>query len=291
MISTRQEGRAARWQASPAVIWLGLFFLLPLVLILLYSFQSRAADGTVDWTWTLDNYAKLLRDGSFWRTLWLSTWMAVVVTAVTLVVSYPLAYWMATRPKRWRNVALLAVMLPFWTNFLVRIYAWKVLLGNKGLIDIVLVSWGLKPANEPLGLINTQWAVLLALIYGELPYMILPLYAALERFDWPQLEAAQDLGASRLRAVFRVLIPQTLAGITAGSILVFVPTVGTFAVSDILGGTGGFMIGNLLDLQFRSTPNWPYGAAISMLFMVLLLGAITLYFKATREAADGENPG
>jgi spermidine/putrescine transport system permease protein len=287
MISTRREGRAARWQASPAVIWLGLFFLLPLVLILLYSFQSRAADGTVDWTWTLDNYAKLLRDGSFWRTLWLSTWMAVAVTAVTLVISYPLAYWMATRPPRWRNITLLAVMLPFWTNFLVRIYAWKVLLGNNGVINQALGGLGFDPIN----IINSQWAVLLGLISGELPYMILPLYAALERFDWPQLEAAQDLGASRLRAVFRVLIPQTLAGITAGSILVFVPTVGTFAVSDILGGTGGFMIGNLLDLHFRSTPNWPYGAAISMLFMLLLLGAITLYFKATREAADGENPG
>ncbi|HYF61878.1 MAG TPA: ABC transporter permease [Herpetosiphonaceae bacterium] len=287
MISTPPEGRRARWQAAPAVIWLGLFFLLPLVLILLYSFQSRASDGTVDWTWTLDNYAKLLRDGSFWRTLWLSTWMAVAVTAVTLLVSYPLAYWMATRPPRWRNITLLAVMLPFWTNFLVRIYAWKVLLGNNGVVNQALTGLGFDPIN----IINSQWAVLLALIYGELPYMILPLYAALERFDWPQLEAAQDLGASRLRAVFRVLIPQTLAGITAGSILVFVPTVGTFAVSDILGGTGGFMIGNLLDLHFRSTPNWPYGAAISMLFMVLLLGAITLYFKATREAADGENPG
>lgn len=287
MIVSHPDQRRARWQASPALIWLGLFFLLPLVLILLYSFQSRANDGTVNWTWTLDNYAKLLRDGSFWRTLWLSTWMALVVTFITLIVSYPLAYWMATRPKRWRNLLLLAVMLPFWTNFLVRIYAWKVLLGNNGVLNQGLIGLGLQPLN----IINSPAAVLLALVYGELPYMILPLYAALERFDWPQLEAAQDLGASRLRAVWRVLIPQTIAGITAGSILVFVPTVGTFAVSDILGGTGGFMIGNLLDLHFRSTPNWPYGAAISMLFMVLLLGAIWLYFSVTREAIDGENPG
>jgi len=287
MLSAQTERRRAWWQASPALIWLGLFFLVPLVLIVLYSFQSRASDGTVAWTWTWANYAKLLRDGSFWRTLWLSTWIALVVTLITLVISYPLAYFMATRPKRWRSVLLFAVMLPFWTNFLVRIYAWKVLLGNNGVINQVLTGVGL----QPITIINSQWAVLLALVYGELPYMILPLYAALERFDWTQMEAAHDLGAGRVQAFTRVMLPQTLVGITAGAILVFVPTVGTFAVSDILGGTGGFMIGNLLDLHFRSTPNWPYGAAISMLFMLLLLGAIALYFKATREEIDGENPG
>ncbi|MBA3468549.1 MAG: ABC transporter permease [Herpetosiphonaceae bacterium] len=287
MLSARTEHRRAWWQASPAMIWLGLFFLAPLVLIVLYSFQSRASDGTVAWTWTLENYAKLLRDGSFWRTLWLSTWIALVVTLITLLISYPLAYFMATRPKRWRSALLFAVMLPFWTNFLVRIYAWKVLLGNNGVINQVLAGVGL----EPIAIINSQWAVLLALVYGELPYMILPLYAALERFDWTQMEAAHDLGAGRVQAFTRIMLPQTLAGITAGAILVFVPTVGTFAVSDILGGTDGFMIGNLLDLHFRSTPNWPYGAAISMLFMLLLLGAIALYLKATREETDGENPG
>lgn len=287
MLSAHRERRRAWFQASPALIWLGLFFLAPLVLIVLYSFQSRANDGTLVWTWTLDNYAKLLRDGSFWRTLWLSTWIALLVTIVALLISYPLAYFMATRPKRWRSVLLFAVMLPFWTNFLVRIYAWKVLLGNNGVINQVLTGVGL----QPITIINSQWAVLLALVYGELPYMILPLYATLERFDWTQMEAAHDLGAGRIQSFVRVMLPQTLAGITAGSILVFVPTVGTFAVSDILGGTGGFMIGNLLDLHFRSTPNWPYGAAISMVFMLILLAAIWLYFKATREVTDGENPG
>ena len=133
MIISHPDQRRARWQASPALIWLGLFFLLPLVLILLYSFQSRANDGTVNWTWTLDNYAKLLRDGSFWRTLWLSTWMALVVTFITLIVSYPLAYWMATRPKRWRNLLLLAVMYLRW-NVTLRFLA--AVFGTEGWIEV-----------------------------------------------------------------------------------------------------------------------------------------------------------
>ncbi len=287
MLRSRQEQRRAWWQASPAAIWLGLFFLAPLALIVLYSLQSRANDGTVLWTWTWANYAQLMRDSAFWRTLWLSIWIAVVVTAITLVISYPLAYFIATRPRRWRIVLLFGIMIPFWTNFLVRIYAWKVLLGNAGVINQLLEGLGMQPLN----LINSRLAVILALIYGELPYMVLPLYAALERFDHTQMEAAYDLGANHWRAFRRVMLPQTMAGITAGAILVFIPTVGTFAVSDILGGTEGFMIGNLLDLHFRTTPNWPYGSAISMIFMLMLLGAIWLYFRVTKEVPDGENPG
>ncbi|MFD3165838.1 ABC transporter permease [Herpetosiphon sp. NSE202] len=287
MYNARTEQRRAWLQASPALIWLGFFFLAPLVLILIYSFQGRANDGTVLWNWSLANYQKLFADGAFWRTLWLSTWIALVVTAITLVVSYPLAFFMATRSPKRRGLLVLAVMIPFWTNFLVRIYAWKVLLGNNGVVNRFLDQFDL----GPLQMINNPSAVIMALIYGELPYMILPLYAALERFDWVQLEAARDLGAGRFQTFWRVLLPQTLPGITAGSILVFVPTVGTFAVSDILGGTSVNMVGNSLSLQFGSASNWAYGSAISMIFMLLLLGAILLYFKATREVNDGENPG
>ena len=287
MLRSQSRDQRAWWQAWPAALWIGLFFIAPLLLIFFYSFQTRAADGTVRWTWTLENYRTLAADMAWWRTLWLSTWIALLVTLLTLLVSYPLAYFISTRSSRWKLLLLFGVMLPFWTNFLVRIYAWKVLLGNVGLINQVMTNLGL----EPLTLINTKWAVIAALVYGELPYMVLPLYAALERFDHTQLEAAYDLGANRWRAWSRVMLPQTMAGITAGAILVFIPTVGTFAVSDILGGTEGFMIGNLLDLHFRTTPNWPYGSAISMIFMVFLFGAIWLYFRATKEVPDGENPG
>ncbi len=286
MLASKEEKRA--WSlASPAIFWLTLFFLLPLVLIVIYSFQARADDGQVAWTWTLDNYRRLFSETTFWRTLWLSLWIALVVTVITLLISYPLAFFMATRPKKWRSALVFAVMLPFWTNFLVRIYAWKVLLGNNGVINRGLAALDL----GQIQVLNTPSAVIMALIYGELPYMILPLYAALERFDWVQLEAAQDLGAGRFQSFWRVLLPQTIAGITAGSILVFVPTVGTFAVSDILGGTQVNMIGNSLSLEFGSASNWAYGSAIAMVFMILLMGAIWLYFKATKEVSNGENPG
>lgn len=287
------QPRRARQQALPALIWLAIFFIAPLVLISVYSLQSRAADGTVDWTWTLASYTKLFRDASFWRVLWQSIWIALIVTGVTLVISYPLAYFISRRSARWRIVLLFAVMLPFWTNFLVRIYAWKMILATNGLLNQFLQTVGLIGSSplDRLQLVNTRWALLLALVYGELPYMILPLYATLERFDHTQIEAANDLGAGRWQAFRRVMLPQTMAGITAGSILVFVPTVGTFAVSDILGGVHATMIGNFLDQQYRSASNWPYGSAMAMIFMLLLLGAIWLYFRVTSEVPDGENPG
>jgi spermidine/putrescine transport system permease protein len=174
---------------------------------------------------------------------------------------------------------IFAIMIPFWTNFLVRIYAWRFLLNNTGLINTLLEATGL----PTLSLINTPTAVLIGLVYGELPFMVLPLYAALERFDWTLLEAAQDLYASRWQAFWRVMLPLTMPGIAAGSVLVFVPTVGQFVVPELLGGSKVAMLGNVLERQFRSAQNAPLGAAIAIVFMAALTLMITVYFRTTTE--------
>ncbi len=275
--------RSVRWRLlgllTPGTFWLVAFFLLPLVIIVLYSFQSRSATGDIAWTWTLDNYRMLLRDPIYLSIFWRSFGLAAVTTLICLIMGYPLAYFIARQNARWRAALIFLIMIPFWTNFLVRIYAWRFLLNNTGLINTLLESAGLPQLN----LINTIWAVLIGLVYGELPFMVLPIYAALERFDWTLLEAAQDLYASRRQALRRVLLPLTMPGIIAGSVLVFVPTVGQFVVPELLGGSKVAMLGNVLERQFKSAQNAPMGSAIALVFMAILMIAIVLYFRTTRE--------
>jgi spermidine/putrescine transport system permease protein len=277
---TRHSGR---WRVlgllTPGTFWLVTFFLLPLVIIVLYSFQSRSPTGDIAWTWTLDNYRTLLRDPIYLSIFWRSFGLAAVTTLICLAVGYPLAYFIARQNARWRAALIFLIMIPFWTNFLVRIYAWRFLLNNTGLINTLLEGAGL----PQISIINTIWAVLIGLVYGELPFMVLPIYAALERFDWTLLEAAQDLYASRRRAFLRVLLPLTMPGIVAGSVLVFVPTVGQFVVPELLGGSKVAMLGNVLERQFKSAQNAPMGSAIALVFMAILMIAIVLYFRTTRE--------
>jgi spermidine/putrescine transport system permease protein len=281
--------RSSRWReyrrliglVSPGAAWLALFFMLPLAIIALYSVLQRTSTGDIAWTFSLDNYIKLFGDPLYLRILWRSLWIAVATTVLCLLLGYPLAYFIARQPARWRTLLVFAIMIPFWTNFLVRIYAWRFLLNNTGLINTLLESLGL----PPLPLINTTTAVLIGLVYGELPFMVLPLYAALERVDWSLLEAAQDLYARRAAAFWRVLLPLTMPGIAAGSVLVFVPTAGSFVVPQLLGGSKVAMLGNVLERQFLAAQNQPFGAAIAMVFMLLLTVLIVIYFRATPENA------
>lgn len=274
---------SVRWRLfgllAPGTFWLLAFFLLPLAIIVLYSFQSRSPTGDIAWTWTLDNYRALLREPIYLSIFWRSFGLAAVTTLICLIIGYPLAYFIARQNARWRAALIFLIMIPFWTNFLVRIYAWRFLLNNTGLINTLLEAAGLPQLN----LINTIWAVLIGLVYGELPFMVLPIYAALERFDWTLLEAAQDLYASRRQALRRVLLPLTMPGIIAGSVLVFVPTVGQFVVPELLGGSKVAMLGNVLERQFKSAQNAPMGSAIALVFMAILMIAIVLYFRTTRE--------
>jgi spermidine/putrescine transport system permease protein len=185
------------------------------------------------------------------------------------------------RPPRWRIILLILVLSPFWTNFLVRTYAWMIILSNTGLINTGLQALGFGRQT----LLNTPGAVLIGLIYGELPFMVLPIYASLDRFDFTLLEAASDLGASRAKAFLRVMLPLTMPGVAAGSVLVFIPTVGQFVVSDLLGGAKVDLLGNLLQRLFTvsNPPNWPLGSALALIFMLVLTISVIFYFRVTTE--------
>lgn len=265
----------------PATAWLLIFFILPLLIVLLYSFLERGTYGGVNWSFTLRNYQRLA-NGLYLGVLWRSLRLAFMTTAACLLIGYPLAFFIATRSKRWRNALLLLVIIPFWTNFLIRTYAWIVLLRNEGVVNVGLQS--LQLIDKPLNLLFTPFAVTVGLIYGYLPFMVLPLYATIERFNFSLVEAAQDLGANDLRTFFRVVLPLTMRGIVAGSLLVFIPTMGDFITPDILGGAKTLMVSNLIQNQFTAARNWPFGSALSMLLIVIILIPIPLYFRISKDA-------
>ncbi len=258
------------------VLWLGIFFLLPLGLLVAYSFLTYQGYGNVLWQWTAENYIRLLNP-TYGEILLRSVGLALGTTVVCLVLGYPLALWLVSQPRPWRTMLLLLVIIPFWTNFLVRTYAWMVLLGQRGLINTLLIGLGV--ISEPLNLLFTPFAVWIGLVYGFVPFMILPLYSTLEKFDFNLVLAAQDLGANFWQILYRVLIPLSRRGIGVGCLLVFIPAVGAFVTPDILGGAKSLMVGNLVQNQFLKTLDWPLGAALSVVLMVLILLPILLYLR------------
>lgn len=265
----------------PGLFWLTVFFALPLVVILLYSFLTPGPTGGVLYRFTLDNYITLFTKDLYVNAYLRSLWIGVVTTVICLLIGYPLALYIVQCSPRWRNLMLFLVLIPFWTNFLVRTYAWMIILSNNGVLNLLFQGLGLPRQT----MLNTTGAVLVGLIYGELPFMVLPIYASLDRFDFTLLEAASDLGASRTRAFLRVMLPLTMPGVAAGSVLVFIPTVGQFVVSDLLGGAKVDMLGNLLQRLFTRSnpPNWPLGSAMALIFMLVLTVAIIFYFRTTTE--------
>lgn len=267
---------------GPGAFWLIVFFLLPLAVVFAYSFATRGAYGTIKWTLTLENYRQFA-DWLYIKVFLFSLLIAVLTTVICLLVGYPFAYVMSRAPRRWRNALLILVMVPFWTNFLVRTYAIMLLLRSEGLINSFLRSIGL--IDQPLNLLYTPGAVVLGLVYGYLPFMILPLYASIEKFDFSLVEAAQDLGASARRVFLRVMLPLTMPGVVAGSILVFIPSVGAFVTPDLLGGGKVVMIGNLIQQQFLTARHWPFGSAISFVLMAIVLASTLAYFRSGGERA------
>ncbi len=262
--------------ATPAMLWLGIFFLLPVMIVFVVSFMSRGRGGSPVLPFTLANYERVIQ--VFWTVLLDSVWIAFLTTIICLLIGYPLAFWISTRKNQWvRQLALFAIILPFWTNFLVRTYALQTILGREGTINTLLQSLG--AIAEPLRLLNTNGAVLLGLVYGFLPFMVLPIYASVERFEFRFVEAAHDLGANDLWAFFRVILPMTLPGVIAGFILVFIPTIGAFVTPDLLGGTEGLMIGNLINTQFKGQGNQPLGSALSMVMMAMVMIALLIYVR------------
>lgn len=266
---------------SPSAAWLFVFFLLPLVMVLLVSLGKRGAMGGVVYQWNLANYIRFV-DRIYLKISFRSAWIAAASTFLCLLFGYPLAYFVARRPnRRWRNVLLLLVMIPFWTNFLVRTYAWMIILRDKGLINSLLMQTGI--ITKPLPLLFNQNAVILGLFYGYLPFMVLPLYASIEKLDFSLVEAAQDLGANSFVAFRRVVLPLTMPGIVAGAIITFIPSIGAYVTPDLLGGAKAMMIGNLLQQQFLEVRDWPFGSAVGVILMATVLLATMLYFRTGRK--------
>jgi len=263
----------------PAYLWLGLFFLFPLAIIVYYSFSASGALGAAEATFTLEHYARLW-DPLYGRILWRSLWLAVLTTIITILLAYPFAYALARAPRRWRTMLLLLSVIPFWTNFLIRTYAWMVILRSNGLINSVLANLGV--IERPLSLMYTPGAVLLGLVYGFLPFMILPIYAAIDRLEPSLLEAASDLGAKPRQAFWRVTLPLTAPGIAAGVLLVFVPVLGMFVIPDLMGGAKVTLVGNLIQNQFLSARNWQFGSAASVVLMALVVVGLRLYKRFFR---------
>jgi len=271
----RQESRRGFLMALPAYAYLVLFFAVPLVIVVVYSFATRNRFGGTDLSgWNLDSYAKLgepiVRD-----ILFRSVWLALITTVICLVIAYPFAYFLATRSPAIRNVMLVFVMIPFWTNFLVRNYAWRVILGNDGPLTRTTEAIGLGEQE----LLFSQTAVVLGLVYGFLPFMILPLYAAIERIDHGLLEASRDLYANGYQSFRRVLLPLSMPGVIAGSILVFVPSLGAYVTPEILGGAKTTLLGSYIVTQFLTARNWPLGASLSFVLMAIMLVTTIIYFR------------
>jgi len=252
---------------------------LPLMIVCAYSFLTRGAYGGVEHPFTLENYQRLF-DPLYGIIFLRSFWIAAISTLLCLVFGFPLALFIAQSGKR-KDLYLNLVILPFWTSFLIRTYAWMFLLRDTGLINTVLQSLHL--IREPLPLLYNDGAVILGLVYAYLPFTVLPIYATLERLDKTLLEAAADLGARPFDALLRVTIPLSKPGLIAGAVLVFVPCLGTYLTSDLLGGSKTILIGNLVQDQFTSARDWPFGAAASLALMAM---AVILLFLVRRHSEE-----
>lgn len=267
------------WMAVPLILFTVVLVILPLLYIIILSFHERDVLWGVSPNWTFANYKKLI-DPVYLRTFSDSLRLGFFTTLLTALIGYPFGYFMARLTPRRRAMVMLLVVVPFWTNALVRLYGWMMILRANGLLNQILLLSG--AIQSPLKLLYTYGAVLLGMVYSLLPFMILPVYNSVEKLDWSVVEAARDLGASRARAFFTVTLKLTLPGLLSGFVLVFVPSIGLFFIADLLGGGKIMLVGNLIKNQLLQARDWPFGAALSVLMMAMTFTAIFLYRKITR---------
>lgn len=271
--------RLRSWFLAPSWAVMAVLFLAPLAIIFAYSLLTRGTYGGIARPWTVESYQRLA-DPIYLEILWRSFWIAGVSTGLCLILGFPLALFISRAGRR-KNFYLSLVMLPFWTSFLVRTYAWMFLLRDTGLINTVLEKIGV--IRAPLPLLYNDGAVILGLVYGYLPFMVLPLYAALERLDPNLLEAAADLGARPWSAFTRIVVPLCAPGIRAGAILVFIPCLGAYLTPDLLGGGKSVMIGNLIQNQFTTARDWPFGSAVSLALMLIVMALLVSFVRREEE--------
>ncbi|MDQ0319210.1 putrescine transport system permease protein [Pararhizobium capsulatum DSM 1112] len=282
--------------------WLLFFFLIPFVIVLRISLSTTAVamppytpvfdltaglstfvDGVKEFSF--DNYVWLTEDALYAKAYLSSLIIAFISTILTLLIAYPIAYGMARAPNTIRPTLLMLVILPFWTSFLIRVYAWIAILKPEGLLNQFLLSIGV--ISEPLIILNTNWAIYIGIVYSYLPFMVLPLYSALEKMDHSLTEAAQDLGCTPISAFWRVTFPLSIPGVVAGCLLVFIPAVGEFVIPDLLGGSETLMIGKTLWNEFNANRDWPVSSAVATILLLILVVPI-MFFQHAQSKADGE---
>ncbi|KJY76947.1 spermidine/putrescine ABC transporter permease PotB [Vibrio nigripulchritudo] len=257
--------------------WLVIFVLFPNLMIIGTSFLTRDEANLIEMTFTLENYARLA-DPLYFKVLWHSFYMAIVATLLCLVIGYPFAYIVAKMPDKWRPFMLFLVIVPFWTNSLIRTYGLKIVLGTQGIINKSLIAMDI--IDKPIRIMYTESAVMIGLVYILLPFMILPLYSAIEKLDDTYLEAARDLGANKLQTLLKVVLPLTMPGIIGGCLLVLLPALGMFYISDLLGGAKNLLIGNVIKSQVLNARDWPFGAATSIALTVAMAIMLYAYYRA-----------
>ena len=281
-------------------VWLLALFLVPFLIVFKISLSDTALARPpylpqFDWATGIgaflseldfENFVWLTEDALYWKAYLSSLQIAVVSTFLTLLIGYPIAYAMARAPEAWRPMLMMLVILPFWTSFLIRIYAWIGILSPEGFLYQLLSGLGL--VSEPLAILNTNTAVYIGIVYTYLPFMILPIFAALDRLDGSLIEAAEDLGCSRLSAFWLVTIPLSKNGIIAGCFLVFIPAIGEFVIPSILGGSDTLMIGKVLWEEFFSNRDWPVAAAVAVVLLVILIVPIVLFQRNQQKQAEAE---
>jgi len=274
------DRRATFWMLYlPPLLWLGAFFLIPLLLMFAFSYRpDMRGDFFQLWKPSLNQYIKLVSTGSYWRLLWTSTQMAFFISLFAVLLSYPISYFLAFHAGRRVGFYLVLLLVPFWTSYLLRVMAWKIMLGTEGVINSFLIYVGL--IQEPLtALLYNRNAVVITLIYVWIPFAALPILAALQRIDAALFEAAADLGARPIHQFLRITLPLSLPGIFAAFFMVFIPTVGEYVTPLLVGGSRGSMYGNIIQDFFTKAANWPFGSAMSM---VMLVGTLILVAIATR---------
>lgn len=269
---------------APAMGWLAFFFIVPMLIVVAVSFASRTPYGQVIFEWSLESYQRLL-EPLYLRIFANTLWVSFLTTFLTIIMGYPLAYYIVQLPKKWQQPGLILVMVPFWINFLIRSYAWVIVLRSQGLINSLLLKFGF--IERPMQLLYNDAAVMVGMVYALLPFMVLPIYVALEGLDWRLLEAAYDLGASPFKAFRKITLPLSMSGIAEGTIMVFISSIGMFIVPDVMGGAKTVLIGNLIQNQFLSARDWPFGSALSIVLGILSLVLIFLYYRAINGSKGG----
>ena len=285
-MTLRGDTRRLAVLLGPATLFLGTCFLGPLAVMVIFSFLEPGLYGGVEWSFYHWNYGRILgwADGEWedfdpvYAEIFLrSVRLALTNVLITLLICYPAALWVSGLSPRWRTLIVFLITLPFFVSLVVRLFAWVLILRPSGFLNSSLLGLGI--ISEPIDIIFTETAVLIGMAYVLLPFMFLPIYASVEKLDRSLLEASSDLGGSPRQTFLRVTLPLTLPGIAAGAVLVFIPSLGNFIVPDILGGAKVLMIGNLVEQQFLSARNWPFGAALSVMIMVVMFVLILIYLR------------